>query len=424
MGSQNYSSVWINLSSGTENRIWTSEPSIYAEYDKGRIDFFPENASFLLRNLQKSDEGMYRITQDQKIKDSRLYKLCVMEKLVISRKDAVENCSITLSCNITVEGPCRWLKDGGNISHGIFHLSNNQEITLDGTRTDVWGTYTCISGYQTVDYLLQSVPGEKCNVRESLTKIILPVIFTVAIAVVAVFMLFLWKVAQENLVFDPVPALARPVLGDPASPGSPQSGERHSLASRTRQVPIIGLAPERDHWSALELSDAVVGKKRKRLDAPTPVLELVKAMRESDTKYMDFMQVQMQAERDFREMQMALDREQRVVDASCTEHCACRVHRAPCAPSTVCTECTKCCVYQAPVHRAPHAPGIMSTEGATHTEVLNTMHTEHRAHRALCTPSTMHTEHRAHRAPCTPSTVHTEHRAHRVPCTEHCMLRV
>ncbi|MGH0146392.1 UNVERIFIED_CONTAM: hypothetical protein FKN15_032132 [Acipenser sinensis] len=171
----------------------TSEPSIYAEYDKGRIDFFPENASFLLRKLQKSDEGVYRITQDQKIKDSRLYKLCVMEKLVISRKDAVENCSITLSCNITVEGPCRWLKDGGNISHGIFHLSNNQEITLDGTRTDVWGTYTCISGYQTVDYLLQSVPGEKCNVRESLTKIILPVIFTVAIAVVAVFMLFLWK---------------------------------------------------------------------------------------------------------------------------------------------------------------------------------------------------------------------------------------
>ncbi|XP_033889701.1 uncharacterized protein LOC117420391 [Acipenser ruthenus] len=169
----------------------TSEPSIYAEYDKGRIDFFPENASFLLRNLQKSDEGMYRITQDQKIKDSRLYKLCVMEKLVISRKDAVENCSITLSCNITVEGPCRWLKDGGNISHGIFHLSNNQEITLDGTRTDVWGTYTCISGYQTVDYILQSVPGEKCNVRESLTTTILSVIFTVTI--VAVFMLFLWK---------------------------------------------------------------------------------------------------------------------------------------------------------------------------------------------------------------------------------------
>ncbi|MGH0119249.1 UNVERIFIED_CONTAM: hypothetical protein FKN15_029618 [Acipenser sinensis] len=52
-------------------------------------------------------------------------------------------------------------------------------------------------------------------------------------------------------------------------------------------------------------------KKRKRVDAPAPVLALVKAMRESDTKYMDFMQVQVQAERDFRERQMALDREQR-----------------------------------------------------------------------------------------------------------------
>ncbi|RXM33887.1 Trihelix transcription factor GT-2 [Acipenser ruthenus] len=69
--------------------------------------------------------------------------------------------------------------------------------------------------------------------------------------------------------------------------------------------------------SATEIMEAMVdppaekGKKRKRVDAPAPVLELVQAMRESDTKYMDFMQVQMQAERDFRERQMALDPEQR-----------------------------------------------------------------------------------------------------------------
>ncbi|MGH0145924.1 UNVERIFIED_CONTAM: hypothetical protein FKN15_023471 [Acipenser sinensis] len=59
--------------------------------------------------------------------------------------------------------------------------------------------------------------------------------------------------------FNPVPALTRPALGDPASPGSLQSDERHSLASRTRQVPIMGMAPGRDRWSALGLSDTVVG---------------------------------------------------------------------------------------------------------------------------------------------------------------------
>ncbi|KAK6473499.1 trihelix mRNAion factor GTL1-like isoform X1 [Huso huso] len=63
--------------------------------------------------------------------------------------------------------------------------------------------------------------------------------------------------------------------------------------------------------SAGTLHRTTTGKKRKRVDAPAPVLELVKVMRESDTKYMDFIQVQMQAERDFRERQMALDREQR-----------------------------------------------------------------------------------------------------------------
>ena len=65
--------------------------------------------------------------------------------------------------------------------------------------------------------------------------------------------------AQESLVFDPVPAVTRPALGDSTSHGSPQSGERLSLAPRTGQVPAIGLAPERDRWLALGLSDAVVG---------------------------------------------------------------------------------------------------------------------------------------------------------------------
>ncbi|MGH0132631.1 UNVERIFIED_CONTAM: hypothetical protein FKN15_058542 [Acipenser sinensis] len=43
------------------------------------------------------------------------------------------------------------------------------------------------------------------------------------------------KVAQWNLVFDPVPAVTRPALGDPTVHGSPQSGERHSLAPGARR---------------------------------------------------------------------------------------------------------------------------------------------------------------------------------------------
>ncbi|MGH0141916.1 UNVERIFIED_CONTAM: hypothetical protein FKN15_075037 [Acipenser sinensis] len=41
------------------------------------------------------------------------------------------------------------------------------------------------------------------------------------------------QMPQENLVL---------ALGDPATPGSPQSDERHSLALRTRQTPTMGLA--------------------------------------------------------------------------------------------------------------------------------------------------------------------------------------
>ncbi|MGH0147380.1 UNVERIFIED_CONTAM: hypothetical protein FKN15_010305 [Acipenser sinensis] len=62
-----------------------------------------------------------------------------------------------------------------------------------------------------------------------------------------------------QVVLNPVPALTRPALGDPTSPGSPQSGKRHLLASGTGQVPAMGLAPEQDRWSTLWLSYAVVG---------------------------------------------------------------------------------------------------------------------------------------------------------------------
>ncbi|MGH0160561.1 UNVERIFIED_CONTAM: hypothetical protein FKN15_039460 [Acipenser sinensis] len=61
--------------------------------------------------------------------------------------------------------------------------------------------------------------------------------------------------AQENLVFKPLPAAAGP---DPAAHGSPQSGKRHPLAPRTGQTPTVGLSPEQDCLSALGLSDAVV----------------------------------------------------------------------------------------------------------------------------------------------------------------------
>ncbi|MGH0152210.1 UNVERIFIED_CONTAM: hypothetical protein FKN15_035801 [Acipenser sinensis] len=66
------------------------------------------------------------------------------------------------------------------------------------------------------------------------------------------------QVAQENLVFDPVPAVTWPALGDPTAHGSPQSVERHSLAPGTGQILAMFLGPERDHWLALGLSDAVV----------------------------------------------------------------------------------------------------------------------------------------------------------------------
>ncbi|MGH0125009.1 UNVERIFIED_CONTAM: hypothetical protein FKN15_077227 [Acipenser sinensis] len=86
------------------------------------------------------------------------------------------------------------------------------------------------------------------------------------------------------------------------------------LASRVRNEEIyakfaVDLKELGYNWSLKQCREK--RKKCKRVDPPTPVLELVKAMTASDTKYMDFMQVQMQAERDFRERQMALDREQR-----------------------------------------------------------------------------------------------------------------
>ncbi|XP_034780644.2 uncharacterized protein LOC117973223, partial [Acipenser ruthenus] len=66
------------------------------------------------------------------------------------------------------------------------------------------------------------------------------------------------KVAQEDMVCDPVPDAGRPALGDPASPGSPHSGTGLPLAPESGQVPVVALAPERDRWLALGLSDAVV----------------------------------------------------------------------------------------------------------------------------------------------------------------------
>ncbi|MGH0142053.1 UNVERIFIED_CONTAM: hypothetical protein FKN15_075218 [Acipenser sinensis] len=48
-------------------------------------------------------------------------------------------------------------------------------------------------------------------------------------------------VTQENMVLVSMPALTRPALGDLASSGSPLSGRRHSLASRTCQIPVMGL---------------------------------------------------------------------------------------------------------------------------------------------------------------------------------------
>ncbi|MGH0153922.1 UNVERIFIED_CONTAM: hypothetical protein FKN15_027232 [Acipenser sinensis] len=65
--------------------------------------------------------------------------------------------------------------------------------------------------------------------------------------------------AQENLVFNPLPAAARPAQGGPAMPGYPQSGDRHSLAHRAGQIAIMCLAPEQDRLSTLGLSDVVVG---------------------------------------------------------------------------------------------------------------------------------------------------------------------
>ncbi len=71
------------------------------------------------------------------------------------------------------------------------------------------------------------------------------------------------QMAQENLVFEPLPAAAGPALGDPAVHGSTQPGERHPLAPRTGQTPAVGLAPERDRLSALGLSDTVVSTLQK-----------------------------------------------------------------------------------------------------------------------------------------------------------------
>ncbi|MGH0118058.1 UNVERIFIED_CONTAM: hypothetical protein FKN15_052063 [Acipenser sinensis] len=51
------------------------------------------------------------------------------------------------------------------------------------------------------------------------------------------------KMALENLVFRPLPAAARPALGDPATPGSPQSDKRHSLPLRNGQTPTVGHPP-------------------------------------------------------------------------------------------------------------------------------------------------------------------------------------
>ncbi|MGH0174263.1 UNVERIFIED_CONTAM: hypothetical protein FKN15_067613 [Acipenser sinensis] len=66
------------------------------------------------------------------------------------------------------------------------------------------------------------------------------------------------QMAQENLVCKPLPAAARSALGDHAAHGSPQSGERQSLAPRTGQTPTVGLTPEQDPLSTLELLDTVV----------------------------------------------------------------------------------------------------------------------------------------------------------------------
>ncbi|MGH0171934.1 UNVERIFIED_CONTAM: hypothetical protein FKN15_074097 [Acipenser sinensis] len=67
------------------------------------------------------------------------------------------------------------------------------------------------------------------------------------------------QVAQESIVFDPVLAFARPALRDSTSLASPQSGERVFLAPGTRQVPAMGLVPERGRWLALGLSNVDVG---------------------------------------------------------------------------------------------------------------------------------------------------------------------
>ncbi|MGH0128823.1 UNVERIFIED_CONTAM: hypothetical protein FKN15_036369 [Acipenser sinensis] len=49
------------------------------------------------------------------------------------------------------------------------------------------------------------------------------------------------QMAQENLVFKPLPAATGPALGDPTAYGSPHPGERHLLTPRTMQTPAVGL---------------------------------------------------------------------------------------------------------------------------------------------------------------------------------------
>ncbi|XP_078461933.1 uncharacterized protein LOC144941213 [Lampetra fluviatilis] len=52
------------------------------------------------------------------------------------------------------------------------------------------------------------------------------------------------------------------------------------------------------------------GKKRKRTDASNSVSEFAKCMRDSDERFMDFLRQEMRADREMKERQMNLDREQ------------------------------------------------------------------------------------------------------------------
>nr|XP_033810075.1 uncharacterized protein LOC117364691 isoform X2 [Geotrypetes seraphini] len=108
-------------------------PDVFSAYNK-RISFFESNGSFVLHQLQKSDEGIYyrKINLTKKwIIDLKVYEP-VSNVLVYPVPG--ENSSILLHCNFSGDGDfIYWSRDGKSVPDGWKLMNRNQTLQVPST---------------------------------------------------------------------------------------------------------------------------------------------------------------------------------------------------------------------------------------------------------------------------------------------------